>query len=79
VCWRSSLVVNHHTRHLDQDKIIPKHHNRPVHPHRVAQSERSQKSNWASSPGSVWIGIDTRSAGENRGPRNSRNPRVTVE
>jgi len=48
-------------------------------PQRAAQSDRSQKSNWASSPGSVWIGIDTASAARNRGPRISRSSRVTVE
>ena len=38
------------------------------HPHRTAQSDRSQKSNWASSPGSVWIGTDAAGAARNRGP-----------
>ena len=63
VCSRSSDVVNHHIRHRDQHKIIPKHHNGVGHP-TARPVRQSQKSNWASSPGSVWIGIDAEPATE---------------
>src|SRR5699024_9535735 len=45
---------------------------------RAAHPCRSQKSNWASSPGAVWIGTDTAFAALNLGPRLSRTARTTV-
>jgi len=48
-------VVNHHIRHRDHDKIIPKHHNTGANPTLRAHPEQSAKSNWASSP---WSGLD---------------------
>ena len=71
-------MVNHHIRHRDHDKIIPKHTRLIFQPNLAAHVDRSQKSNWASSPGSVWIGTDTASAARNRGPRMSRTARTTV-
>ena len=79
VQWRSSLAVNHHNRRRLQHKIIPKQRNGPPQPQRRACASRLHQSNWASSPGSVQIGTDTRSGALKRAPRIRRNCRVTVE
>ena len=70
--------MNHHSRHRDQHKIIPKHHNTGPSPTRCDHAEQSEKSNCASSPGAVSIGTDAASARRNRGPRCSRTHRATV-
>jgi hypothetical protein len=77
VCSRSTDVENHHVRHRDQHKIIPKHHNVGASPTRRAQPEQSDQSNCASSPGAVSIGTDAASARRNRGPRWARAQRTT--
>ena len=71
-------MVNHHIRYRDHDKIIPKQTRLIFQPNLAAHDDRSQKSNWASSPGSVWIGTDTESAARNLGPRMLRTALTTV-
>ena len=78
VCSRSSDVVNHHKRCRGHDEIAPNTRNGCSQPHSAEMWSRLQKSNWISSPGSVWIGTDTAAAARNRGPRTSRTARTTV-
>ena len=49
VCSRSTDVVNHHSRHRDQHKNIPKHHNTGPSPTRCDHPEQSEKSTGPSS------------------------------
>ena len=77
MCWRSTEVVNHHVRYLDQQATAPKHHRVSPKPKACPRAEQSEKSNWDSSPGAVSMGTDTWGAGRKRGPRSARTFRTT--